>query len=611
MKSRGFSLELLRRSFALLPKPERVKIGLIVLFQIGLAFLDLIGVAIIGLLGALSVSGIQSSSPAEGGRVSRVLSILQLENFTFQDQVAILGVLAALILTSRTLISILFARRALYYLTFSAARISSKLLRNILTQSLVELRTKSSQEILYILSTGVTTVTVGIVGTSMALIADLFLMLLMFFGLVAVNPSMAIGTLVGFSLVGVALYKLLYQRAKVLGELNAQLLIQKNEKTLEILRSYREAVVKDRRDFYGDRIQEIRFSMASTEAELSFMPNISKYAIEITTVLGGILICGSVFYFQDAKNAVATLVIFLAAGSRIAPAVLRFQQGALFVRSSAGSAIPALEMIESFSQLDLSFKQPSNQDFTHVGFKPFIQVSALNLKYPDKPNFAVRDINLEIESGKTVAIVGPSGAGKTSLVDLMLGVITPTSGEILISNCPPNQTISTWPGSIGYVPQDVSIVAGTIYENVCLGYPAGIFSEEDVWKALDFAQLAQHVRSMSKGLDEEVGENGFQLSGGQRQRLGIARAMITNPQLLILDEATSALDGQTESALTDSLQFLHGRATIVVVAHRLSTIKSSDIVVYMDNGKIVAKGSFEEVRSQVPDFDNQAQLMGL
>jgi ABC-type multidrug transport system fused ATPase/permease subunit len=501
MKSRGFSLELLRRSFALLPKPERVKIGLIVLFQIGLAFLDLIGVAIIGLLGALSVSGIQSSSPAEGGRVSRVLSILQLENFTFQDQVAILGVLAALILTSRTLISILFARRALYYLTFSAARISSKLLRNILTQSLVELRTKSSQEILYILSTGVTTVTVGIVGTSMALIADLFLMLLMFFGLVAVNPSMAIGTLVGFSLVGVALYKLLYQRAKVLGELNAQLLIQKNEKTLEILRSYREAVVKDRRDFYGDRIQEIRFSMASTEAELSFMPNISKYAIEITTVLGGILICGSVFYFQDAKNAVATLVIFLAAGSRIAPAVLRFQQGALFVRSSAGSAIPALEMIESFSQLDLSFKQPSNQDFTHVGFKPFIQVSALNLKYPDKPNFAVRDINLEIESGKTVAIVGPSGAGKTSLVDLMLGVITPTSGEILISNCPPNQTISTWPGSIGYVPQDVSIVAGTIYENVCLGYPAGIFSEEDVWKALDFAQLAQHVRSMSKGLD--------------------------------------------------------------------------------------------------------------
>jgi ABC-type multidrug transport system fused ATPase/permease subunit len=476
---------------------------------------------------------------------------------------------------------------------------------------LVELRTKSSQEILYILSTGVTTVTVGIIGTSMALIADLFLMLLMFFGLVAVNPSMAIGTLVGFSLVGLALYKLLYQRAKVLGELNAQLLIQKNEKTLEILRSYREAVVKDRRDFYGDRIQEIRFSMASTEAELSFMPNISKYAIEITTVLGGILICGSVFYFQDAKNAVATLVIFLAAGSRIAPAVLRFQQGALFVRSSAGSAIPALEMIESFSQSNSSSKQPSNQDFTHVGFRPLVKISALTLKYPEKSDFAVRKINLEIESGKTVAIVGPSGAGKTSLVDLMLGVITPTSGEVLISNCPPSEAISTWPGSIGYVPQDVSIVAGTINENICLGYPAGTFSEADVWKVLDFAQLAEHVRSMSKGLDEEVGENGYQLSGGQRQRLGIARAMITNPQLLILDEATSALDGQTESALTDSLQLLHTQVTIVVVAHRLSTIKSSDVVVYMDSGEIVAQGSFEEVRSQVPDFDNQAKLMGL
>ena len=611
MSSSRLFLNLLKRCFSLLPRRERLKVKLIVLFQLGLAILDLIGVALIGLLGALSVTGLQSNVPSEDSKVFKVLEFLQLNSSSFQKQAAILGIFAALLLTSRTLISIFFARRALYFLTFSAARISSNLFRKMLTLSLLDFRSKTSQELLYILSTGVNTITVGIIGTCMALATDFFIMTLMISGLFVVNAALALGTLLAFALIGFALYKLLHKRAKVLGEMNARLSVQRNDKILEVMSSYRELYVKGRRDYYADRVEEIRFEMASAESELSFMPNISKYALEITTVLGGIMLCGLVFYFQDAKHAIATLVIFLAAGSRIAPSVLRFQQGALFVKSSVGSAEPALDLIESLSNFDTTISQESALDFIHNGFNPAATIRSLKLKYPGKSNFAVDNLNLDIEPGKTIAIVGPSGAGKTSLVDLMLGIITPTSGDILISGVSPTEVIRRWPCAIGYVPQDVSISAGTIKENVCLGYPTDFFTDDEVWEALKFAQLISHVEKLPGGLNAEVGENGTQLSGGQRQRLGIARAMVTKPKLLILDEATSSLDGQTESALTESLRLLHGKVTVVVVAHRLSTIKSADLILYMEDGEEKAKGSFDQVRQAVPNFDLQAKIMGL
>ena len=611
MWANKFSLELLLRCMTLLTRREKAKVYLIVALQLGLAFLDLAGVALIGLLGALSVTGLQSAVPSQDSRVFRVLSLLKLENHSFQGQAAIIGLIAAIILTSRTLVSIFFARRALYFLTFSAARISSNLFRKILTLSLMDFRAKSSQEILYILSIGVNTITVGIIGTCMALATDFFIMSIMVSGLFVINAPLALGTLIAFCLIGFALYKLLHKRAKVLGENNAKLSIQKNEKMIEVMRSYREVYVKGRRQFYGDEVEKLRFEMAQTESELSFMPNISKYVLEITTILGGIILCGTVFYFQDAKNAIATLVIFLAAGSRIAPAVLRFQQGALYVKSSIGSALPALDLIESVAKVEIPISRETVIDFNHDDFNPVISIHSLNLMYPGKSKLAVCDLSLEIDLGKTIAVVGPSGAGKTSLVDLILGVINPTSGEILISGFSPREVIKRWPCAIGYVPQDVSISAGTIKENVCLGYSPESFSDAEIWAALNFAQIAEHVKKLEGGLNAQVGENGTQLSGGQRQRLGIARAMITKPKLLILDEATSSLDGQTESALTESLRLLQGSVTVVVVAHRLSTIKSADEVVYMEDGEIKAQGSFEEVRRAVPNFDSQAKVMGL
>jgi ABC-type multidrug transport system fused ATPase/permease subunit len=247
----------------------------------------------------------------------------------------------------------------------------------------------------------------------------------------------------------------------------------------------------------------------------------------------------------------------------------------------------------------------------HKDFRAEVEIKNVNLKYPNQTKYALKNINLEVKTGKSLAIVGPSGAGKTSLVDVLLGVIPQSSGSVEISGLNPQEAINKWSGALSYVPQDVSISNGSFRENVALGYPISQLDDTLIWEALDTAQMSDFVRSLPEGLDTPVGERGTKISGGQRQRLGIARAMFTKPRFLVLDEATSSLDGQSEADISEAIKSLQGSVTVVMIAHRLSTVRNADQVIYMDNGEIVARGTFEEVREAVPDFDHQAQLMGL
>jgi ABC-type multidrug transport system fused ATPase/permease subunit len=224
---------------------------------------------------------------------------------------------------------------------------------------------------------------------------------------------------------------------------------------------------------------------------------------------------------------------------------------------------------------------------------------------------AVKNISFGLEYGECFALLGISGAGKTTLIDVLLGVLTPDSGTVKISGHEPLDSIVKWPGAISYVPQDVNITNGTIRENVAMGYLPEFVSDERVWESLKIAHLDSFVNSLPDKLDTKVGERGTRISGGQRQRLGIARAMFTNPKLLVLDEATSSLDGKTESDISDSITELKGTVTVILIAHRLSTVVNADHILYINQGKILARGTFEEVRRIVPDFDHQAGLIGI
>ena len=597
------------RSTRVLSRKDQKKIGAVILIQISLGALDLIGVAIIGLLGALSVSGVKSTQP--GNRINQVLELLQIDNLTFQSQVAILGGVATFVLVARTLFSMFFIRKTLHFLSRQSAAISANLVSRMLSQNLLEIQKKSSMESVFAVTQGVTAITNGVIGSAVALISDGSMLLVMTLGLVLVDPILAISTIVIFGAIGLALFKLMHQKARILGQDTTKYNVRSNEKILEVLNSYRESVVRNRRSYYAREIGEIRFKLARTEAEAGFLPYISKYVIETTLVLGALMISAIQFSLQDAVHAVATLAIFLAAGTRIAPAILRIQQGALQIKGALGGASPTLELIEQLEEISPIPEVDSVLDLVHEGFDPVICVKSLNFRYQGAQRDSIHELSFEVTPGEILAIVGPSGAGKTTLVDLILGILPVERGEILISDESPLRAIEKWPGAISYVPQDVAIINGTIRENVALGFGREFATDELVSNCLRIAQLETLVSESEFGLDTPVGDHGTKLSGGQRQRLGIARAMFTNPSLLVLDEATSSLDGQTEADLSEAVNQLKGEVTVILIAHRLSTVRAADQVIYLDKGEMLAKGAFDSVRMSVPEFDSQAKLMGL
>lgn len=596
------------RSIQVFSKSDQRKIGAVVVIQILLGALDLLGVALIGVIGALAVTGIQSQEP--GNRVGAVLRTLQLDQFTFQEQTAILGGLATLVLVGRTIFSIFFTRKVLFFISRRSAVISSILIRKVLRQNNLLINTRTVQETIFALTAGVSSITLGVVGVLVTMIADTSLLIVMAIGLLVVDPLIALSTFLLFTIVGIALYKLMHIRAIRLGNESAQYGIESNEKINEVLTSYREATVRNRRTYYADQIGKARLNLSNVMAEQNFMPSISKYVIEVTMVLGAVLISAFQFAFQDSRHAVATLAVFLAAGTRIAPAVLRVQQGAIAIKGSIGAAAPTLTLMETLPKND--FIEPiSRFSLNHRDFDNSLTVEDVYFTYPKGTRKALSGVTLTVPSGTSCAIVGPSGSGKTTLVDLILGMFEQQAGKILVSKRKPLTAITEYPGAIGYVPQDVAIFQGTIRHNIALGFPDEDATDERINFALEVAHLKEFVESLPNGMDTEVGPRGSKLSGGQRQRLGIARAMFTRPKLLILDESTSSLDAQTELLVTESLESIPYDITTIIIAHRLSTVRNADQVIYLEMGEVKARGTFEEVRAQVPDFDSQARLMGL
>jgi ATP-binding cassette subfamily C protein len=238
-----------------------------------------------------------------------------------------------------------------------------------------------------------------------------------------------------------------------------------------------------------------------------------------------------------------------------------------------------------------------------------ISVKSVSFTHANKSEPAVSGVSLEVERGSYAAIVGPSGAGKTTLVDLILGLYEPQSGEVLVNGESPVVFRAKLPGLVSYVPQRPGLVTGSIAHNVALGVPDHDIDEKSVWEALERAQLGPLVTSLPDGIHSTLGSHSDALSGGQIQRLGLARALYTKPKLIILDEATSALDAATEASIADAISNLGSDTTVVVIAHRLSTIQYADAVHVLDEGTLVASGTFKEVRQQVPMIEEYVKLM--
>jgi len=602
-------VEAVKSAASVLPAGDNRKIVTVSLVQVSLSFLDLLGVALIGVIGALSVTGIRGTEV--GDRTATVLRYLQLENIGFYNQIVVLAILAAFLLISRTVLSMYFTQRYLRFLATRSAAISTTLFSKLISQNILLVQKRNTQETLFIVTEGVRRITIGILGSIVFLISDLALLVVLTAGLFILDPIVAIVTFGLFAGVALILQKKMSGRSRYLGKVNSELSIKSNRNVIEALNSYRETVVRNRRDYYAKRIQSQRLELSLNDAQVAFLPMISKYVLESAVVLGAFLVAALQFTLNDSRQAIATLTIFLAAGSRIGPAIMRIQQGLIQIGVSIGTAQPTLDLI---SELNTVERIPETDDVlgtSHEGFSSGIKVSDLAFSYDPHGHETISNVSFELKPGQTLAIVGTSNSGKTTLVDLLLGILEPSGGEVLISGHKPIDTISLWPGAISYVPQNVSLIEGTIRENVSMGFPSEQVNDNLVYNAINGASLSRFISESQLGLDTQVGEVGSKVSGGERQRIGIARALLTNPKLLILDEATSSLDGETEAEITEAIQLIKGKVTIVMIAHRLSTVRNADLVLYLEKGRVLSLGSFEHVRREIPNFDVQAKLMGL
>jgi ABC-type bacteriocin/lantibiotic exporter with double-glycine peptidase domain len=585
--------------------------------QIVLSFLDLVALAFVGIIGSLGVMGVKGDQP--GTRVAAVLDILNLTGGTLQRQVTILGLLTALLMVTKTALSAFFLKKSFLFLSRRSALISENLIRKLLKLNLVSIQKWQHQELLWAINTGANAMTMGILSSLVLMVSDVSLLIVLIGGLLLVNFKLALISSFIFCGMGYILYLTNHKRARKLGSTHSDLNILNAQTIIEVVSSYREAIVRGTRDLYSEKISKQRFEIADLSARLMIIPNVSKYYIEFTVVIA-VLIMGTLqFMSSDAVHAVATLSIFLAASMRIAPAVLRIQQSSIQIKSSLGFATSTLKLMdfletETVGTLEtetVGTLENENKDADLGDFAAVISIRDVTYTYPGKDSYALDSANLEVLPGETTAVVGSSGAGKTTLIDVLLGSIIPDSGNVLINGKSPEVAIRTWPGKIGYVPQSVFIASGSIRENICLGFAPNTFTDQQIFDALEQARLLDFVKTLPAGIDTHIGERGAGVSGGQQQRLGIARALITSPELLVLDEATSAMDAMTEMEFTQVLASLSGQVTVVMIAHRLSSVRNVSKVVYLESGKVVATGTFDEVAKSVPNFNIQAKLMGL
>ncbi len=426
--------------------------------------------------------------------------------------------------------------------------------------------------------------------------------------LVVAQPATALIAFVYLALALVVMTLLVSRKSRQAGRVNRGYAYRVATIMTEMVDALKEVVLRGKLDEIGEVVSKNRRVATRARANMSFLGVVPKYAYE-AVLIGGFLIVGGSAYLFEGKEAVLVAVsLFAATGFRMIPA-LNAVQGSFTIASA--NEVYARDVIrEMHNAKSLEVVRSQSEDTGALPESPrLLELRDVCFRYPSAERDVLNGVSLTIPFGSSVAIVGPSGSGKSTLIDILLGLSVPTGGEILIDGIPLQHVIKQWRNRVGYVPQRVAVFDASVAQNVALTWERD-YDEERVVRALNRAHLGE-LASRGAGIEARVGERGASISGGQQQRLGIARALYSDPLVMVMDEATSSLDTATENRVTESMRELQGEVTFITVAHRLATIREYDQVCYLDGGSILGKGTFDEVVAQVPAFRKQAELAGL
>lgn len=595
----------LKTSLEKLTDAEKRKYWLFVFFRAISGGFDIFGILLIGLIaGLISLGNSQSNSihllwfDIAGGSNKTIL---------------VLALFALLAFTTKAVYAITIIRFTNRFLARVETRLSIDLCRKIFTGGLSSVSSLSKAEIVWALGPAASAAYSGLLSSAAIFIAEgalLGLILIMFLFVDVVATIVVVFFLV---FVIFTVQSLIKKKVASAAADSAEGNIASISVIEDLVSAFRELTVMGNMDQYINRFVVTRRRKAIGDSAHNLYVGMPRYIIETALILGVVGFIGFQYFAGSISEGLVVIGVFLTGGVRVMGSLLPMQNAANNIRAQSEHAKHFFEIYELLeTDRDISVENTSSLFGTHEdqSLEPLgIDLDKVSFSYPDADRSALVDISVRIDAGSQIAIIGPSGAGKTTLVDLLLGLIEPSSGAISIGGLSPSEIISSFPGKIAYVPQRPGIVAGSIAENVALGVAKNLINEAKVRICLNKVGLLDFVNQLPRGIHSSVGQQLDSLSGGQKQRIGLARALYTDPKLLVLDEATSALDASAEATITSNLSMLRGDVTVIVIAHRLSTIQHCDNVFVLENGSLTNSGTFSYLKQNDSMVTEYVRLM--
>lgn len=562
-----------------------------------LASLAIFDAAALGLLAAVI-------GPVSTGRTVKLPIVGPL------DDLAVVIVLLAIcfLMVAKGALAVLFTWWATRRVPRYEVAIGDRLFRAYITAPWRDRLKKNSAEIMRFADTGVDATVNSFVLPGATLFGEFVSLVAIIGTLAVVDLATAVTTLVYLGLLGVVLFFWVARRAAAAGAIHVENTIGASRLVLEIVGAMKEVSLRNKENAVADVVEQTRGLSARARGNMYFLGQLPRYALESGLVVGFLVIGGVGLLMGGVERAIVAVALFALAGFRMAPSVIRVQ--AVLAQMVSIAEYPRRVIAE------LADTEGANAEIHARAARPLpaepklLRLENVIFQYSADAAPALRGVSVDIPFGSSVAFVGASGSGKSTIIDLILSLLEPTEGAISIDGAPLTELRGAWRSRVGYVPQDVALFDATIAQNVALTW-GDDYDDDRVRRALEQAQLWQLVSTREGGMHSRVGERGLALSGGQRQRLGIARALYSDPLVLVLDEATSALDTATEAQVTAAIDAIGGGVTKIVVAHRLATIRNADRIFYMHEGEVAGSGTFDELVEQFPAFAEQASLAGL